>query len=49
MYPAFLVAQLGGDPVQELLELHLAAHRLQVGDHVENGGVFALEAETLHG
>ena len=48
-YPAFLVAQLGGDAVEELLEIHFAPQGLEFGDHVEDGGVLALEAQALHG
>ena len=48
-YPAFLVAELGGDAVEELLEVHLSAQGLELSDHVEDGGVFAFEAQALHG
>ena len=49
MHPALLVAQFGGDTVEELLKVDLSALRLQLSDHVENGGILTLEAETLHG
>lgn len=39
LYLGLLVTQLGGDGVQELLEIDLAALALKVGDHVEDGGV----------
>ena len=48
-YPGFLVSEAGSDAVEELLEVDLAAEGLEVGDHVEDGGVLALEAEALHG
>ncbi len=48
-YSGFLIAQSGSDPVEELLEIYLAALCLKVGDHVEDGGVFWLETEWLHG
>ena len=48
-YSALFIAKFGGDAVQKLFEGDLPALGLEGGDHVEDGGVFALEAETLHG
>ena len=36
-------------PKSELLEIDLSAQGLEFTDEVEDGGVLALEAETLHG
>ncbi len=49
MYSSVLVAEFGGDAIQKLLEVDLAAKTLELCDHVEDGGVLALEAEALHG
>ena len=43
-YPTLLVAQLGGYAVKELLKVHLAAQRLQLSDHVEDGWILTLKA-----
>ena len=48
-YPGFLVAEAGGDAVQELFKVHLPAESLEVGDHVEDGWVLALKTQALHG
>jgi len=48
MYSRFFVAQLRGDSVQEFLEIYFSTQRLKIGNHVEDGGIFTLEAETLH-
>lgn len=49
MYSGVLVAELGGDAVQELFEIYFAAEALEVSNHVEDGRVFGFEAEGLHG
>jgi len=48
-YSWLLVAQSGGDAVQELFEVDFSTLSLEVWDHVEDGGVFRLEPKTLHG
>ena len=48
-YSWLLVTQSGSDAIKELFEIDLASLWLEVGDHVENGGVFGLKAQTLHG
>ncbi len=48
-YSGFLITQSGSDPVEELLEIYFSALSLKVGDHVEDGRVFWLETEWLHG
>lgn len=48
MYSGFLVTQFGGNSVKELFEVDLSSEGFKIGDHVENGGVFGLESETLH-
>jgi hypothetical protein len=48
MYSRFFVSQLGGDSVQEFLKIYFSAQRLKISDHVEDGRIFTLEAETLH-
>ena len=48
-YLRLLVAEARSDAVQELLEVHLPAQRLQLADHVEDGRVLRLEPQALHG
>lgn len=49
IYPTFLVSEFRGDAVKKLFKINFSAHRFKLTDHIEDGGVFALEAETLHG
>ncbi len=48
-YSGFFVAEPWCDTVEELLEIDLSSFCFEVSNHVENGGVFGLEAERLHG
>lgn len=49
MYATFLVSEFRSDAIKEFFKVDLTAEGFQVGDHVEDGGVLALEAQTLHG
>ena len=44
MYSWLFVSQSGGDSVEELLEVDFSSFGFQIGNHVEDGGVFRLES-----
>jgi len=48
-YSWFFVTEFWSDAIQKFLKINLSSQRLKVSNHVENGGVFRLKAETLHG
>lgn len=47
-YSGFFVTQFGGDSIEELFEVDFSSERFEIGDHVEDGRVFAFEAQALH-